>query len=432
MQVKLPLSRLVKYLLIAVLLVGLGVFSQYRLGLVERTPWLARLAGPNQTRRISSNTISSSSLSRILNGETPTDMDEVDMSVFWQTWKLLEDEYYLTDKLDPKKMVDGAVAGMVAALGDPYTAYLPPKENELSGQRLAGAFFGVGIELGYSEEGILSVVSPLKGTPADEAGLQPGDLILNVKDEQKGIDEGTNQWSLDHAVETIRGPKGTTVTLTLLREGGEAPFEVGLVRDEIVIHSVELAYPEIDGKKVAHITLSSFGERTEEEWNIAVEDILRNRSSISGIVLDMRNNPGGLFDSAIYIASEFVRSGTIVSQKGKTNSTDYVSKGRHRLVDIPTVVMINDGSASASEIVAGALKDQKNSKLIGTKSFGKGTVQDRIELSNQGGVHITIAQWLTPKGTWIHEEGINVDIESEDDPETADIDEALVMAAAQL
>lgn len=431
MKVKFTLSQLVKYGLIVVVLVGLGVLSQYRFGLVERSSWLARLAGPNQTRRISSNTISSSSLSRILNGETPGDMEQVDMSVFWQTWKLLEDEYYLTEKLDPQKMVDGAVAGMVAALGDPYTAYLPPKENELSGQRLAGAFFGVGIELGFSEEGILSVVSPLKGTPADTAGLQPGDLILNVKDEQKDVDETTNQWSLDKAVETIRGPRGTKVTLTLLREGGEAPFDVDLVRDEIVIHSVELEYPEIDGKKVAHIKLSSFGERTEQEWNTAVEDILRNRNSISGVVLDMRNNPGGLFDAAIYVASEFIRSGTIVSQKGKTNSTDYVSKGRHRLVDVPTVVMINEGSASASEIVAGALKDQKNSKLIGQKSFGKGTVQDRIELSNQGGVHITIAQWLTPKGTWIHEEGINVDVEAENDPETADVDEALVTAVQQ-
>lgn len=431
MKVRLTLSQLVTYLVIGVVLVGIGMISQYRLGLVERAPWLARLTGPNFTRRISSNTVSTSSLSRVLNGEAPDDLSQVDMSVFWQTWKLLEDEYYLTDKLDAQKMVDGAVAGMVSALGDPYTAYLPPKENELSGQRLAGAFFGVGIELGFSDNGILSVVSPLKGTPADTAGLKPGDFILNVKDEQKGIDESTNQWSLDHAVEVIRGPKGSKVTLTLLRQGGDQPFEVDLVRDEIVIKSVEVEYPQIDGKKVAHIRLSSFGERTEQEWNAAVEDVLKNRSSITGIVLDMRNNPGGLFDSAIYIASEFVRSGTIVSQKGKSNSTDYVSKGRHRFVDIPTVVMINQGSASASEIVAGALKDQKNSKLVGAKSFGKGTVQDRIELANKGGVHITIAQWLTPKGTWIHEQGINVDVEAEDNTDTADVDEALVTAVQQ-
>lgn len=432
MKARIPLSKFIKYLVIGVLLIGIGVISQYRLGVVERTPWLARLVGPNLTRRIGSNTVSSSVLSRVLNGETPAEMSQVDMSVFWQTWKLLEDEYYLTEKLDPQKMVDGAVAGMVSSLGDPYTAYLPPKENEMSAQRLAGAFFGVGIELGYSEEGILSVVSPIKGTPADSAGLQPGDLILNVKDEAKEVDEASAQWTLDHAVEVIRGPKGSKVTLTLLRESSEAPFDIDLYRDEIVIHSVEVSYPTIEGKKVAHIKLSSFGERTEQEWNAAVEDILKNRSGIAGVVLDMRNNPGGLFDSAIYIASEFVRSGTIVSQKGKTNSTDYVSKGKHRLVDIPTVVMINQGSASASEIVAGALKDQKNSKLVGAKSFGKGTVQDRIELANNGGVHITIAQWLTPKGTWIHEEGIHVDVESEDNRETADVDEALVTAVQQL
>lgn len=406
----------------------LGVVVENRFNVLEMTP----LTRSSRTPLMADP--SASALSKVLNGQTPSDIsDKADMSVFWQTWKLLEDEYYLTDKINAQQMVDGAVAGMVAALGDPYTAYLPPKQNERSGEDLAGSFFGVGIELGFSEEGILSVVAPLDGTPADAAGLQPSDLIINVKDAQKAIDEQTSGWSLEKAVDTIRGPKGSVVTLTLLRKNGDGmPFDVDLTRDEIVVKSVVLEYPEINGKKVAHVKVSRFGERTDSEWDSAVSDILKNKSNISGIILDMRNNPGGLFDSSQYVASEFIQSGVIVSQKGKDVSKEYVTRGKHRLLGIPTVVLINGGSASASEIVAGALKDRINAVLVGEKSFGKGTVQDRLELANGGGVHITIAQWLTPNGTWIHEKGIEVDVEAKDDPETQEIDEALQVAAEKL
>lgn len=425
---KKSVSLVLRYSIIGILLVMLGVVVENRFNVLEMTP----LTRSSRTPLMADP--SASALSKVLNGQTPSDIsDKADMSVFWQTWKLLEDEYYLTDKINAQQMVDGAVAGMVAALGDPYTAYLPPKQNERSGEDLAGSFFGVGIELGFSEEGILSVVAPLDGTPADAAGLQPSDLIINVKDAQKAIDEQTSGWSLEKAVDTIRGPKGSVVTLTLLRKNGDGmPFDVDLTRDEIVVKSVVLEYPEINGKKVAHVKVSRFGERTDSEWDSAVSDILKNKSNISGIILDMRNNPGGLFDSSQYVASEFIQSGVIVSQKGKDVSKEYVTRGKHRLLGIPTVVLINGGSASASEIVAGALKDRINAVLVGEKSFGKGTVQDRLELANGGGVHITIAQWLTPNGTWIHEKGIEVDVEAKDDPETQEIDEALQVAAEKL
>lgn len=419
--------------IIALLLVTLGGLVEYRYSLVQHTP-LGQINPDKIGRR---NDLSASTLSRVINGQPPADKEgDVDMGVFWQTWKMLEDDYYLPEKLDSQKMVDGAVAGLVSSLGDPYTTYLPAKENERSGQDLAGSFFGVGIELGFSPEGVLSVIAPLDGTPAASAGLQPNDLILNVKDTQKNLDEATTGWSLEKAVDAIRGPRGSQVTLTIFRQvaSGEQqqPFEVNLNRDEIVVKSVKLEFPTVAGKKVAHMKISKFGERTVQEWDDAVAEVLRQKGQIAGIVLDMRNNPGGLFDDAIFVTSDFVDSGVVVSQKGRYSSKDYNAKGKARLRGIPLVVLVNKGSASASEIVAGALKDRLNATLVGEKTFGKGTVQDRVPLSQGAGLHVTIAQWLTPNGSWIHEKGIEVNVTETDNPETKDIDEQLIKAAQQL
>jgi carboxyl-terminal processing protease len=374
-------------------------------------------------------------LSELINSQTPTEKQTVDFSTFWEAWDHLEKEYVDPTKVDPKNMVNGAIGGMTSALGDPYTAYLPPVENQRRGEDLAGSFFGVGIELGYVDN-VLAVISPLKGMPADKAGVQAGDLIIHVKDEAKGLDADTTGWSLDEAVGNIRGQKGTSVLLTLLRrkEGNEPaePFEVSVQRDEIILKTVELAFPEHNGKKVAHIKLSGFGERTPGEFETAVQAILAEKNNISGIVLDMRNNPGGLFDDAIKVASEFIEDGTIVTQKGKYEEQVFPAKGKARLAGIPLVVLVNKGSASAAEIVAGALRDQVNAKMIGEKTFGKGTVQDRLPLSNGGGLHVTIAKWLLPKGDWIHDAGIPVSIEIKDDPETKDVDEALNKAIEEL
>lgn len=368
----------------------------------------------------------SSELAKLVNTEQPEEKADVDFSTFWEVWTILQRDYLKPENLNTEKMVHGAIGGMTASLGDPYTMYLPPVENERSGQDLAGAFFGVGIELGY-KDGVLAVVAPLPDTPADAADVEAGDLIIRVQDENKDLDEDTSGWSLEQAVEAIRGPQGSTVTLTLVREGKNEPFEVALQRGEIVVKSAELEFVEHNGKRVAHIKLSRFGERTNGEWDDIVSEILKQKGSINGIVLDMRNNPGGFFDGAIQIASEFIDGGTVVIQKGKYNEQSFNTRGRARLEGIPIEVLVNKGSASASEIVAGALRDRLDAKLVGEQTFGKGTVQDRQELSNGAGLHVTIAQWMLPEGEWIHETGIPVDVEVKQDPET-EADEQLLKA----
>lgn len=358
------------------------------------------------------------------NIETPADKKDVNFAQFWEVWGILADDYIDSSKVNDQKMVEGAISGMTAALGDPYTIYLPPEQDKRAAESLAGAFFGVGIELGYIEKTI-GVMAPIKGLPADKAGVKAGDLILHIKDEGKGLDEDSSDWTLQDAVDKIRGEKGTKVTLTLLRPTEKMePFTVDLIRDQVVIPSVELKFVEYGGKNAAHISLSRFGERTHQEWEDTVKQILAKKSEISGIVLDMRNNPGGFFDGAIEIASDFMNEGIIVSQQGKFTSQPYKSNGKARLVGIPVTVLVNRGSASASEIVAGALKDDLGLKLIGENTFGKGTVQDRRELRDGGGLHVTVAKWIMPKGDWINEKGIPVDVEIQDDTNTPE-DEVL-------
>ncbi|NCN24059.1 MAG: hypothetical protein COU65_04475 [Candidatus Pacebacteria bacterium CG10_big_fil_rev_8_21_14_0_10_42_12] len=382
--------------------------------------------------RIKSVSVAGTSLGKVLNEAPPQEIaSQVDFSVFWEAWNLLQQDFNQTDKLDPVKMTDGAIAGMTASLGDPYTMYLNVHDNERTGQDLAGAFFGVGIELGYVD-GVLAVISPLKGSPAEAAGVQAGDLIIRVKDVAKDLDVATVDWTIMEAVDAIRGPEGSPVVLTLFRkENGNEPFEVSINRGEIVVKSVELEFVESGGKKSAHVSVSRFGGRTMQEWDLAVAEILSKRSEIDGIVIDFRNDPGGFFDDALKIASDFIPSGTIVTQRGRYNSQSFSSTGIARLVDIPVVVLVNRGSASASEIVAGALRDRLGAPMVGEKTFGKGTVQDRRELSNGGALHVTIARWELPGGDWIHETGIPVDKEITDDRETP-ADEALNAAIEML
>lgn len=412
-------------ILIVGLLMLLGGVVEYRYGIVDRLP--VNLMGQSAT----SHDINPETLSNLMNTQKPESYSKVDFNVFWEAWSMLEKYYVQPEKLEAQKMVDGAIGGMIASVGDPYTMYLPKEDKIRTGQDLAGAFYGVGIELGYVE-GNLAVVAPLDGSPAAQAGVQAGDLILRVKDEQKEVDEDSHNWSLTHAVDVIRGPRNTPVTLTLYRRNnGNEPFDVTINRDEIIVKSVEVEFIENNGKKVAHIKLSRFGERTIDEWNGVVQQILAQKSDVSGVLLDMRNNPGGFFDDAIAIASDFIPNGVVVSQKGRTMDQDFKATGNPRLKNVPVIVVVNGGSASASEIVAGALRDQVNSKLVGQKTFGKGTVQDRRDLSNGGALHVTIARWMMPKGEWIHEEGIPVDIEVTDDPETPE-DEVLLKAMEQL
>lgn len=368
---------------------------------------------------------------QLKNINQPQDYKEVDFSMFWNVWDILKADYLDSEKLDQEKMVHGAIAGMTSSLGDPYTIYLPPVEQKRSTEDLAGSFYGVGIQLGYVDS-TLAVVAPLKGGPAEAKGVEAGDLILHVKDEAKGLDEDSGNWSLNEAVNNIRGEKGTEVTLTLFRkDNGSQPFEVTIARDEIIVPTVELEFIDHNGKKAAHIQLSRFGDRTTSEFNDIISQILIERPNIEGIILDLRNNPGGFFDGAIDVASEFIEEGVVVSQKSKYQQQDFKATGKARLANIPVVVVVNRGSASASEIVAGALRDQREAELIGERSFGKGTVQDARELDDGSGLHVTVARWLLPGGDWIHEEGIPVNIEVADDPETEE-NEILIKAIEEL
>lgn len=368
---------------------------------------------------------------KLVNAQSPSEYKNVDFAEFWQVWKTLETDYYDPSMINQKKMVEGAIEGMTKALGDPYTMYLPPVDQQRSKEDLQGSFYGIGIELGYIDD-TLAVISPLKGSPAAKAGLQAGDLIIHVKDEGKKLDEDTTDWTLYQAVNNLRGDLNSKVTLTIYQpKSGKDPFAVEVQRGEIVVPSVEMVMQESQGKRAAVVSLSRFGERTDSEIEAIISQILVERPNISGIVVDLRNNPGGFFDSAIDIAGEFIKDGVVVSQQGRDSKSDYKVNGSARLANIPVVVIVNRGSASASEILAGALRDRRQAKLVGERTFGKGTVQDARELPSGAGLHVTIARWLLPSGSWIHQEGLPVDVEVKDDPET-ESDEVVMKAIETL
>lgn len=382
-------------------------------------------AGGYETAKVKLGRSDNSLVKRFVGSPASSAVTAADFSRFWEVWKRLEKSYVDPTKLDYAKMTWGSIQGLAQSLDDPYTQYLPPIENKQANEDLNGAFFGVGIELGY-REGSLAVVAPITGSPAEKAGVKAGDLILHIKDETKKVDLDTQGMTLPTAVTHIRGAKGTTVVLTLFREGGTKSFEVSITRDEIVVPSVELKFIEKKGKKFAHLELHKFGGRTDKEWVSAVAQIVAARPE--GIVLDLRNNPGGYLDGAVFIASEFLPSGVVVKQEGRTASETFEVDRKGSLTTIPLVVLVNKGSASASEITAGALQDNKRAKIVGEQSFGKGTVQEVQELSDGSSLHVTVAKWILPSGRWIGKEGITPDVKVEDNLETKDIDEQLDQA----
>jgi carboxyl-terminal processing protease len=360
--------------------------------------------------------------------EVPEDKGTLDFSLFWKVWDMLNTSYFDKEKLIPSNMVYGAIEGMVSALGDPYTVFLPPDKNRVVQEDLQGTFEGVGIQIGFKGNQ-LAVVAPIPGSPAAKAGVKAGDFIMGIKDEEKGIERGTVGISLTDAVQAIRGPAGSKVTLSLLREGSEEPVIAEITREAIDIPSVELSF-EQDGK-VAHIKLLKFGGETDAEWEVAVSEILK-RPEVEGIVLDVRNNPGGYLQGAVDIAGEFLRTGKVVVIEERAGAKEeYIVETVGRFLNTPLVVLVNEGSASASEILAGAISDNKRGKIVGEVTFGKGTIQEPQQVNGGAGLHITIARWLTPKETWVNDEGLKPDVEVEDDPNT-ESDEQLQEAIKQL
>lgn len=351
------------------------------------------------------------------------DSGEVDLSLMWEVWSRLDKNYLYSDEIEKEKMVLGAISGSTAALDDPYTSFLAPEENDRSKEDLSGEFSGIGVQLGYIDK-TLAVMAPLADHPAIRAGIVAGDLILGIKDEAADVDVDTNGMSLSEAVNLIRGEVGTEVVLTIYHEGDGVSKEVSLIRDVIEIPSVEVEFVG-EGEKVAWLRVYKFGEKTLPEWNEAVDEILSR--GVDGVVVDFRNNPGGYLQRAIDLSSEFIPSGVVVQQRGKLGVDEFSVNRRGRLIGVPLVGLINKGSASASEIMAGALRERLGISLVGENSFGKGTVQEAQELPGGGGLHVTIAEWLLPSGKNIHGDGLAPDVEIKDDLSTEE-DEQLLKA----
>lgn len=330
----------------------------------------------------------------------------VDFSLFWDAWAKIQEKFVNRGKLDYQKMVYGAISGMLSALDDPYTVFMTPKENKDFSQSLQGNFEGIGAEIGIRKN-ILTIIAPLESTPAKRAGLLAGDKILKINDKT------TMGLSVEEAVSLIRGPKGTEVRLTITRDSWDQAKEIKIVRDVINIPIAKLEMKEADGKAIAYLALYHFTENSVVEFEKAAQQILISRAQ--GIILDVRNNPGGYLESAAGIASWFLPKGKIVVTEdfGNSKKNEHVSEGINKLSSYPLVVLINQGSASASEILAGALRDHQGVKLVGEKSFGKGSVQQVEQLAGGTSLKITVAKWLTPLGHSIMEEGLEPDVKVE-------------------
>ena len=322
---------------------------------------------------------------------------DVDFNLYWDVWNLLKKDYAKSNDLNEKELFYGSIKGMVASAGDPYTIFMDPKESQNFANDLSGTFEGIGAEIGIKKEQLV-VVAPLPDSPAQKAGLRAGDKIVAINK------ESTMGMSVDQAVNKIRGPKNTEVNLLILRNGDEKTKEIKINRDVIIVKSVKTQLRD-DGIFV--LTITNFNNDTEDLFGKAVEEIVK--ANPKGIILDLRNNPGGYLDTAVKVSSKWVSEGIVVSEKSPNNKKDYLAEGSATLKNYHTVVLINQGSASASEIVAGALQDHKKATLIGKQSFGKGSVQVIENLKDGSSLKVTIAQWLTPNGNNINEKGITPD-----------------------
>lgn len=311
-----------------------------------------------------------------------------------EAYRKIRDNYVV--KVDAKKLDDGAIAGMIDALsqsyGDGFSAYFPPVQHEQFQEMMNGSFFGIGIVIGL-EKGKVTVISPMKGTPAARAGLQSGDHIATIDG------RSTKGMKLDRAVSLIKGPKGTKVVIGILRKGLTKPRQYGIIRDEI-------KYPDMEsrliGKDIGYIQLATFDDKAGRSTRLAVRTL--TAKGAKGIILDLRDNGGGLLNQAVSVASVFINDGTIVSIVERNGKSEELKAFGDADTSMPLVLLVNKGSASASEIVAGAIKDRKRGLVVGQKTYGKGSVQTDFSLSNGGGLKITTAHYRTPAGHFIDRE----------------------------
>ena len=331
---------------------------------------------------------------------------DVDFNQFWQVWDLLKEKYVDRNKLNDKIMFYGALKGLTESIGDPYTVYMEPILAQEFSNDLAGTFEGIGAEIGKKND-LITIVAPLADMPAEKAGLKSGDKIYAING------QSTASLAVDQAVSLIRGPKGSEVILTIFRDSFDKPQDFKIIRQAIIVKSVRTALRD---DNLFIISITNFNDDTSELFKKAVREAIEKNPQ--GIMLDLRNNPGGYLETAIDVASEWIADGIIVTEQfnpGKKN--EYLNRGRARLKDFPTAVLVNQGSASASEIVAGALKDYNKATIVGKKTFGKGSVQTLEGLQDSSSVKITVAKWLTPKGNNIDGQGIEPDIDVDLTPE---------------
>ena len=331
-------------------------------------------------------------------GGTPAGL-EATFAPFWEAWDLVHREY-VDQPVDDIKLMQGAISGMLDSLGDQHTGYISPAEYKLDQTIQTGELEGIGATVEKSGD-YAKIVSPIPGSPADAAGLRPEDLIVKVD----RVDVAGK--SLTEIVSLVRGPAGTRVHLTIRRQGHVDPLEFDLVRAKITIPSVESKMLEGD---VAYVKINSFGDKTTGELKDALKSLMRRKPA--AMVLDLRGNPGGLLDTAIEVASQFIPDGVVMRERfGDGREMTYQALSGGLATEVRLVVLIDKGSASASEIVAGAIQDRKRGTVVGETSYGKGSVQDWHRLQGENGaVRVTIARWLTPNGRSIHQQGIAPDI----------------------
>ena len=333
---------------------------------------------------------------------SPAKNTEVSFDQFWEVWKKIQEKYVYKPVADAD-LFYGSMIGLVQSLGDPYSVYMPPAKAEEFRQDLSGEFCGIGAEVGL-RDGKITVIAPLPKSPAEKAGLRAGDVIILVDGNDvsgKGIDE---------VIGEIRGRKGTAVALTVLKVGATNPTEIKIIRDVITVPTVTWSMK--DGA-IAYLRVSYFNDTTWSEFDKIVKEITDKNPK--GIVLDLRSNPGGYLDTSVKVASEWVNSGVIVYEKLNDGYRDQYTaeSGKHRFVGIPTIILVDEGTASGAEIVSGALQDYGVAQLVGNKTFGKGSVQDFEYFPDGSALKLTIAEWLTPHERQINKLGIEPDIKIE-------------------
>lgn len=338
-------------------------------------------------------------IERVINKNSgkPTD---VDFSTFWQAWNKLNENY--VGKINPQDLIYGAIAGMLAATKDPYTVYLRPEDNQRFMDDISGEFDGIGVEI-TQVENMPTVVAPLPDSPAQKAGLKAKDIITEVDG------SSTADMAFDDVIDKIRGQEGTQVILTIVRSGLEDPIKITVTREKIKVASVTTDVKTYQGKQYFYIQVRQFGDDTSALFEKAASDV--QQGNYSGVILDLRNDPGGYLETAVDLTSYFIDGGIVVSEVDRNGDKQESKTTRKAILkNYKLAVLINDGSASASEIMAGAIKDRKQGTIIGQKSFGKGSVQVLEELSDKSAVKITVAKWLTPNGSTIDGVGIEPDV----------------------